>query len=84
MSDEDWVALGNIADDNDYYDAFADRFGSDQRRQVFGPLPLRTVGQIALQDCVVFLVRIGTALAAHCSNASACGQAAQCPLPPRA
>ena len=27
MSDEDWVALGNIADDNDYYDAFADRFG---------------------------------------------------------
>ena len=26
MSDEEWVALGNIEDDNDYYHAFADRF----------------------------------------------------------
>lgn len=27
MTDEDWVALGNIEDDNDYYHAFADCFG---------------------------------------------------------
>ena len=27
MTDEDWVALGAIEDDDDYYAAFADRFG---------------------------------------------------------
>lgn len=27
MTDEDWVALGNIEDDNDYSQAFGDRFG---------------------------------------------------------
>lgn len=29
MTDEDWVALGNIEDDTDYARAFADRFGLD-------------------------------------------------------
>ncbi len=27
MTDQQWVALGNIEDDDDYYHAFADRFG---------------------------------------------------------
>jgi NAD(P)-dependent dehydrogenase (short-subunit alcohol dehydrogenase family) len=27
MTDEEWVKLGTIADDNDYYQAFVDRFG---------------------------------------------------------
>jgi NAD(P)-dependent dehydrogenase (short-subunit alcohol dehydrogenase family) len=31
MRDEDWVALGNHDDDNDYYDEFAARFGLDLR-----------------------------------------------------
>lgn len=31
MSDEDWVALGAHADDDAYYDDFAERFGLDLR-----------------------------------------------------
>ncbi|MBI4883415.1 MAG: SDR family oxidoreductase [Actinobacteria bacterium] len=31
MSDEEWVTLGNIADDDDYYEAFAMRFGLELR-----------------------------------------------------
>jgi NAD(P)-dependent dehydrogenase (short-subunit alcohol dehydrogenase family) len=31
MSDQEWIALGNHADDNDYYDDFAARFGLDLR-----------------------------------------------------
>ncbi|MFZ4810966.1 MAG: SDR family oxidoreductase [Ilumatobacteraceae bacterium] len=31
LSDAEWVRLGTIADDDDYYDAFADAFGLDLR-----------------------------------------------------
>ena len=31
MADEDWVALGALADDGDYYDRFEDHFGLDIR-----------------------------------------------------
>jgi hypothetical protein len=29
MTDEQWVALGLLADDDDYYKAFSDTFGID-------------------------------------------------------
>ena len=31
MSDEDWVALGAIEDDAEYYDRFSELFGLDIR-----------------------------------------------------
>jgi hypothetical protein len=31
MSDDDWVAMGALGDDDEYYDDFSRRFGLDLR-----------------------------------------------------